>query len=73
MVWSSDGDAVLRLRGDTLGAQRALDGPISHLRENCISHVSEIFDAEPPVAPGGYVAQAREITELLRCLLRTER
>jgi hypothetical protein len=66
-------DAVLRVRGDAVGARRALDGLIAHLRENCIGYVSEVFDAEPPFTPGGCVAQAWGIAELLRCLLRTER
>ncbi|HEX3481185.1 MAG TPA: amylo-alpha-1,6-glucosidase [Kofleriaceae bacterium] len=66
-------DAVLRVRGDAVSARRALDGLISHLRENCIGYVSEVFDAEPPFTPGGCVAQAWGIAEVLRCLLRTER
>ena len=66
-------DAVLRVRGDTVSARRALDGLIAHLQENCIGYVSEVFDAEPPFTPGGCVAQAWGIAELLRCLLRTER
>lgn len=66
-------DAVLRVRGDAVGARRALDGLTTHLRENCIGYVSEVFDAEPPFTPGGCVAQAWGIAELLRCLLRTER
>jgi glycogen debranching enzyme len=41
--------------------------------ENCIGYASEVFDAEPPFTPGGCVAQAWGIAELLRCLLRTER
>jgi glycogen debranching enzyme len=66
-------DAVLRVRGDAVSARRALDGLISHLRENCIGYVSEVFDAEPPFTPGGCVAQAWGVAELLRCLLLTER
>jgi predicted glycogen debranching enzyme len=66
-------DTVLRVRGDAVSARRALDGLISHLRENCIGYVSEVFDAEPPFTPGGCVAQAWGIAELLRCLLLTER
>jgi predicted glycogen debranching enzyme len=66
-------DAVLRVRGDVRGARRALDGLIAHLRENCIGFVSEVFDAEPPFTPGGCVAQAWGVAELLRCVLLTER
>jgi predicted glycogen debranching enzyme len=66
-------DAVLRVRGDAVSARRAIEGLISHLQENCIGFVSEVFDAEPPFTPGGCVAQAWGVAELLRCLLLTER
>ena len=67
-------DAMLRVRpGDTGSARRVLDGLIAHLRENCIGFVGEVFDAEPPFTPGGCVAQAWGVAELLRCLLLTER
>ena len=67
-------DAVLRVAPDDVGrARRALDGLIAHLGENCIGFVSEVFDAEPPFTPGGCVAQAWGVAELLRCLLLTER
>ena len=67
-------DAVLRVSPDDTGrARRALDGLIAHLGENCIGFVGEVFDAEPPFAPGGCVAQAWGVAELLRCLLLTER
>jgi len=66
-------DAVLRVDpGDVARARRALDGLIAHLGENCIGFVGEVFDAEPPYAPGGCVAQAWGVAELLRCLLLTE-
>jgi predicted glycogen debranching enzyme len=67
-------DAVLRVhKEDVTSARRLLDGLIAHLGENCIGFVSEVFDAEPPYAPGGCVAQAWGVAELLRCLLLTER
>jgi predicted glycogen debranching enzyme len=67
-------DALLRVHPEDLGgARRALEGLILHLGENCIGFVSEVFDAEPPYTPGGCVAQAWGVAELLRCLLRTER
>jgi len=67
-------DAVLRVHaGDVSGARHALDGLIAHLGENCIGFVGEVFDAEQPYAPGGCVAQAWGVAELLRCLLLTER
>ena len=52
---------------------RALDGLIAHLGDACIGTISEVFDAEPPYTPGGCVAQAWGVAELLRCLLLTER
>ena len=67
-------DAVLRVRPDDLaGARRALDGLIAHLGQYCIGYVGEVFDAEDPYGPGGCVAQAWGVAELLRCLLLTER
>jgi predicted glycogen debranching enzyme len=66
-------DALLRVRpGDVAAARRALDGLIAHLGESCIGYVSEVFDAEEPFTPGGCVAQAWGVAELLRCLLRVE-
>jgi len=67
-------DAVRRVRADdAAGARRVLDGLIEHLGQNCIGYVGEVFDAEPPYTPGGCVAQAWGVAELLRCLLLTER
>jgi glycogen debranching enzyme len=67
-------DAALRVHdGDVGNVRRALDGLIAHLGENCIGFVSEVFDAQPPYTPGGCVAQAWGVAELLRCLLLTER
>jgi predicted glycogen debranching enzyme len=67
-------DARLKVRPDDIaGARRTLDGLIEHLSANCVGFVSEVFDAEPPYAPGGCVAQAWSVAELLRCLVNTER
>ncbi|HSJ99940.1 MAG TPA: amylo-alpha-1,6-glucosidase [Kofleriaceae bacterium] len=66
-------DARMRVRPDDIaGARRALDGLLAHLGESCIGTVSEVFDAEHPFNPGGCVAQAWGVAELLRCLLRVE-
>jgi predicted glycogen debranching enzyme len=66
-------DAHLRVHPtDLAGARRALDGLVTHLGANCIGFVGEVFDGEPPFTPGGCVAQAWGVAELLRCLLRTE-
>jgi predicted glycogen debranching enzyme len=67
-------DALLRVRpGDFAAARRALDGLVAHLGQNCVGFVSEVFDAEAPFRPGGCVAQAWGIAELLRCLVLADR
>ncbi|HEY4059640.1 MAG TPA: amylo-alpha-1,6-glucosidase [Kofleriaceae bacterium] len=64
-------DARLRVfPEDGEGARRALDGLVTHMSEYCIGTIGEVFDAEPPYTPGGCVAQAWGVAELLRCLLR---
>jgi predicted glycogen debranching enzyme len=66
-------DAVLRARpSEAASARRALDGLIDHLGDYCVGFVGEVFDAEEPYTPGGCVAQAWGVAELLRCLLKTE-
>jgi predicted glycogen debranching enzyme len=62
-------DALMRVRRDPVAARRALDGLIAHLGQNCIGYVSEVFDAEAPYTPGGCVAQAWGVAEVLRCLV----
>ena len=67
-------DFVVRLSSNTHiiladGRQRSralLDGFAAHLREAGLGTVSEIFDAEPPFAPRGCIAQAWSVAELLR-------
>jgi predicted glycogen debranching enzyme len=66
-------DAVLRVRRDVKAARAALEGLIAHLDDACIGSISEVFDAEPPYAPGGCIAQAWAVAELLRCLVITRR
>ena len=66
-------DALLRVRNDVAAARRALDGLIGHLGDSCIGYVNEVFDAEPPFMPGGCVAQAWGVAELLRCLVMLSR
>jgi glycogen debranching enzyme len=40
--------------------------------EGCVGSVSEVFDGEPPHAPGGCPAQAWSVAELLRVALALE-
>ncbi|HXO22574.1 MAG TPA: amylo-alpha-1,6-glucosidase, partial [Thermoanaerobaculia bacterium] len=60
--------ALVRLRGESGRAQaRALLAAFApHLWEAGVGTVSEIFDAEPPHAPHGCIAQAWSVAELLR-------
>ena len=65
-------DAWLKVYSDDrAGAQRFLDGFVPHLGEACIGSISEIFDAEPPFAPRGCIAQAWSVAEVLRCWIKT--
>ncbi|HEU4686056.1 MAG TPA: amylo-alpha-1,6-glucosidase [Nitrospira sp.] len=50
-------------------ARRFLCGLEDHLREACLGHISELFDAEAPHRPRGCFAQAWSIAEPLRVLL----
>jgi predicted glycogen debranching enzyme len=43
-----------------------LEGLIAHLDDAGVGSISEVFDAEPPFAPRGCIAQAWGVAELLR-------
>lgn len=64
------GEAILRVRGagrtDGAGVLRMLGAWKSHLNEAGIGSVSELFDGEWPHEPGGCIAQAWSVAELLR-------
>lgn len=47
---------------------RWLSGFEEHLRTTGLGHISEVADANPPHAPGGCIAQAWSVAELLRVL-----
>lgn len=68
-------DAWLKVHGenDHAAARRFLPGFASHVNEGCTGSVSEIFDAEPPFAERGCIAQAWSVAEVLRCWVRTAR
>ena len=55
------------------GGAAFLTAFIAHLDEACVGTISEIFDAEPPYAPRGCVAQAWSVAEVLRCWVKTGR
>jgi predicted glycogen debranching enzyme len=52
-------------------AQRFLQGFVPHLSEAGVGTISEIFDATPPFAPRGCVAQAWSVAEVLRLWIKT--
>ena len=63
-------EAALRVRGDD-AAERAklralLEGFADHLPSSGVAQVSEVFDGDPPHRPGGTIAQAWSVAELLR-------
>ena len=64
-------DAYLRARPDRVGARQLLQAFPAHLCEAGVGSISEIFDAEDPFAPGGCIAQAWSVAEVLRAWLRT--
>jgi predicted glycogen debranching enzyme len=64
-------DAWLRVHGQDTGALQLLrEGLQRHLDEAGIGTLSEIFDAQPPHAPRGCIAQAWSVAEALRLLAR---
>ena len=52
-------------------AREMLNGFLPHLDDGCVGSISEVFDAEPPYAERGCVAQAWSVAELLRALVLT--
>jgi predicted glycogen debranching enzyme len=64
-------DAWLQLHQSDSGALQLLrEGLRRHLDEAGIGTISEIFDAQPPHAPRGCIAQAWSVAEALRLLVR---
>jgi predicted glycogen debranching enzyme len=65
-------DAWLKLYpDDRAGARKFLDGFVTALSEFGLGTIAEIFDAEPPFAPRGCIAQAWSVAEVLRCWVKT--
>jgi predicted glycogen debranching enzyme len=65
-------DAYLRVYPDPTKARSLLEAFPAHLYDAGIGSISEIFDAEDPYAPGGCIAQAWSIAEVLRAWLKTK-
>jgi 4-alpha-glucanotransferase len=59
-------EAYYRVTGDAEGARRLLEPIVDHVRDAGLGSVSEIFDADPPHAARGCVAQAWSVAEILR-------
>jgi predicted glycogen debranching enzyme len=65
-------DAWLKVHpDDRAGARRFLDGCIEAIGSYGLGTIGEIFDAEPPFAPRGCIAQAWSVGEVLRTLALT--
>jgi predicted glycogen debranching enzyme len=63
-------DAHRKVRPEDAAARaELLSGFFLHLGEACIGSISEIFDAEPPYAPRGCIAQAWSVAEVVRSLV----
>jgi glycogen debranching enzyme len=43
-----------------------------HLSEGCVGSISEVFDAEPPFAARGCIAQAWSVAEVLRIFAKLD-
>ena len=65
-------DAYLRVYPDPARARSLLEAFPGHLYDAGVGSISEIFDAEEPYAPGGCIAQAWSVAEVLRAWLKTK-
>jgi predicted glycogen debranching enzyme len=64
-------DAYLKVKPDRAQARRFLGSFENHLCDAGVGSISEIFDAEEPYRPGGCIAQAWSVAEVLRAWLKT--
>lgn len=58
--------AHFRIYNDAATAQQFLEPLAEQIFSHGVGSISEIFDAEPPFAPNGCIAQAWSVAELLR-------
>ena len=63
-------DASLKVQGDPAHARNLLRAFEGHLKEAGVGSISEIFDATEPYSPGGCIAQAWSVAEVLRAWLK---
>ncbi|MGH8177730.1 MAG: amylo-alpha-1,6-glucosidase [Steroidobacter sp.] len=66
-------DAFLKVHPDPTAARAMLQPFREHLQEGGVGSISEIFDAEAPHAPGGCIAQAWSVAEVLRAWVKTQK
>ncbi len=64
-------DASLKLEPDRVHMRQYLQAFRDHLFVAGVGSISEVFDAEEPFQPGGCVAQAWSVAEVLRAWLAT--
>jgi len=58
--------AHFKAYGDAATARSFLAPFADHLRDHGVGSIAEIFDGDPPFAPGGCIAQAWSVAETLR-------
>lgn len=64
--------AHLRVYGNPGKSRELLEPMANHIYAHGIGTFSEIFDGDPPMVPGGCIAQAWTVAEILRAWLATE-
>jgi predicted glycogen debranching enzyme len=65
-------EAHLRVYGDKALARSYLAAFETHLNQQCVGNLAEIFDADAPFTPRGAAAQAWSVAEVLRTWRLTE-
>jgi predicted glycogen debranching enzyme len=65
-------DAIMKTTGEKSFAKKIIDNFSYHLNEGGIETVSEIFNAATPHEPGGCIAQAWSVAEILRVTRKYE-
>jgi predicted glycogen debranching enzyme len=67
-------DAFLNVKGESrevfAGAKRLLEPLIRHMNEAGVGSISEVFDGDPPHVPGGAIAHATSVAEVLRVYVK---
>jgi predicted glycogen debranching enzyme len=66
-------DAVQKIDSNLDRIESILNQYQQQTREKCVGTVPEVYDAEPPYRPGGCIAQAWSVAEVLRILLTLKR